>query len=171
MDILVLSDSHGRREKIEEAINRQIKKPDAIIFLGDGLRDIVYAEIGNIPIYRVSGNCDMGGFFSDNGEVSERVAELCGKRIFMTHGHKYGVKSTFTPLLNEATSREADIVLFGHTHEKCEGMIDNENELGIRIKKPLYIMNPGSIGSYPYDFGVISIDRGGRVLLSHGSLA
>ena len=51
MNILVISDSHGRRERIEEAVERQIKKPDAIIFLGDGLRDITRAEIGDIPIY------------------------------------------------------------------------------------------------------------------------
>lgn len=171
MDILVISDSHGRRENIEEAINRQIKKPDAIIFLGDGLRDMTYAQTGDIPVYRVSGNCDMGGFFSDNEVPTEQTVELGGKRIFFTHGHRYGVKSTLTPLISESATRDADIVLYGHTHEGFERELTGDNEYGIRLKKPLYIMNPGSIGSYPYYFGAISIDRDGRVLLSHGSLA
>lgn len=171
MDILVISDSHGRRENIEEAISRQIKKPDAIIFLGDGLRDMTYAQTGDIPIYQVSGNCDMGGFFSDNEVLTEQTVELGGKRIFFTHGHRYGVKSTLTPLISEAATRDADIVLYGHTHEGFERELMGDSEYGIRLKKPLYIMNPGSIGSYPYYFGAISIDRDGRVLLSHGSLA
>ncbi len=171
MDILVISDSHGRREKIEEAIERQIQKPAAVIFLGDGLRDMMYADTGDIPIYRVSGNCDMGGLFSDNGVLTEQTVEICAKRIFMTHGHRYGVKSALTPLISEAVKREADIVLFGHTHEGFEMELCEGNDYGIKTKKPLYIMNPGSIGSYPYYFGVISIDREGRVLLSHGSLA
>ena len=171
MEILVLSDSHGRQNKIEEAVRVQIKKPDAVIFLGDGQRDIEYADIGDIPLYRISGNCDFGGMFGSDNAMETQTVEIGGKRIFITHGHRFGVKSTLTPLLSEAVSRDADIVLFGHTHEKCEGLLTDDNELGLKIKKPLYIMNPGSIGSYPYDFGVITIDREGRVLLSHGSLA
>ena len=64
MDILVFSDSHGREGRIKEAIDRQIKKPDAIIFLGDGLRDIGNIEADGIPILSVSGNCDIGSMFS-----------------------------------------------------------------------------------------------------------
>ena len=40
MNILVFSDSHGRGSRMLEALARQIKKPDAVIFLGDGLRDL-----------------------------------------------------------------------------------------------------------------------------------
>jgi len=83
MNILVISDSHGRRERIEEALARQIKKPDAIIFLGDGLRDITSAEIGDIPVYAVSGNCDMGGMFCDNAPT-EQCLILGEKKIFFT---------------------------------------------------------------------------------------
>jgi predicted phosphodiesterase len=61
-------------------------------------------------------------------------------------------------------------VLYGHTHEKLACEMTTDNDYGIKLKKPLYVMNPGSIGSYPYPFGVITVDREGRVLLSHGSL-
>ena len=169
MEILVFSDSHGRRAKIEEAVARQIKKPDAIIFLGDGLRDISDAEIGDIPVYAVRGNCDTMSMFSMDAP-DEQCLILGGKRILFTHGHRYGVKSTLTPLINEAARRRADIVLYGHTHEGYERELSAENEYGIKLEGPLYIMNPGSIGAYPYYFGVITIDKSGRILLSHGSL-
>ena len=169
MVLLVFSDSHGRRGNIEEAVKRQIKKPNAIIFLGDGLRDMSDAEIGDIPVYEVKGNCDTMSLFL-NDAPDEQCLILGDKRIFFTHGHRYGVKSTLTPLISEAARREADIVLYGHTHEGYERELMTENEYGIRLKKPLYIMNPGSIGSHPYYFGVITIDKEGRVMLSHGSL-
>ncbi len=170
MDILVLSDSHGRRDKIEEAINRQIKKPDAVIFSGDGLRDIMNADTRELTVCAVSGNCDMGSFFAGENVPAEQNLILGGKRIFFTHGHKYGVKSTLTPLICEGASRGADIIIFGHTHIPFEKVLLPENEYGIKTDKPIHLFNPGSIGTYPYSFGVISIDREGRVLLSHGTL-
>ena len=167
MDILVFSDSHGHAEKIREAIDRQIKKPDAIIFLGDGLRDISYADIEDVPVYTVRGNCDTLVF---TYAPDDRCLELGGKRIFLTHGHRYGVKNTLSPLLSEAAARKADVVLYGHTHEGYERELSENNEYGLKLEKTLYIMNPGSIGSYPYIFGTIMIDKNGRVILSHGTL-
>lgn len=170
MNILVLSDSHSRRSMIEEAVARQIKKPDAIIFLGDGLRDIVSADIGDIPVYSVSGNCDAGSVFFDNNTPTEQNLILGDKRIFFTHGHKYGVKSTLSPLLFEGVKRGADIILFGHTHIPYEHVLGSDNDYGIKIDGGVYVMNPGSIGDYPYSFGNITIDKSGRVLLSHGTI-
>ncbi len=169
MEILVFSDSHGRRGKIEEAVARQIKKPDAVIFLGDGLRDMTDAEIGDIPIYAVRGNCDTMNMFTMDAP-DEQCLILGDKRIFFTHGNRYGVKSTLASLINEAVKRDADIVLYGHTHESYERELTSDNEYAIKLKKPLYIMNPGSISTSPYRFGVITVDREGRVLLSHGEL-
>lgn len=170
MNILVLSDSHSRRGMIEEAVLRQIKKPDAIIFLGDGLRDIISADIGDIPIYSVAGNCDAGSVFFDNSTPIEQNLVIGDKRIFFTHGHKYGVKSTLSPLLCDGVKRGADIILFGHTHMPFEKVITSDNDYGIKTDKDIYIMNPGSIGDYPYCFGNITIDKSGRVLLSHGTI-
>ena len=101
MEILVFSDSHGREGKIREAIERQIKKPDAIIFLGDGLRDMDRIETDGIPTLCVCGNCDVGSMFS-GGVPEQRCVILGDKRIFFTHGHRYCVKNTLIPLLSEA---------------------------------------------------------------------
>jgi putative phosphoesterase len=155
---------------IEEAIARQIKKPDAIIFLGDGLRDIVSADIGDIPVYSVAGNCDAGSVFFDSNTPTEQNLIIGDKRIFFTHGHKYGVKGTLSPLLCEGVKRGADIILFGHTHMPFERVLTPDNDHGIKTDKSVYIMNPGSMATYPYYFGVITIDKDGRILLSHGSL-
>ena len=43
MTYLILSDSHGRPDLVQEAIDRT--KPDGILFCGDGLRDLTYAEL------------------------------------------------------------------------------------------------------------------------------
>ena len=170
MELLVLSDSHGRRDRIEESVSLQIKKPDAVIFLGDGLKDIVSADIGDIPTYCVCGNCDTLNFFLDCNAPTEQNLILGEKRIFFTHGHKYGVKSALSPLICEGVARGADIILFGHTHIPFEKTLLQENEHGINTDKEIHVFNPGSIGEYPYSFGVITIDRCGGVLLSHGKL-
>lgn len=165
MDILVFSDSHGNTRNVMRALSNQIKKPDAIIFLGDGLGSMSYCDFENIPFYTVSGNCDVGYFgalFSDD----ERIIELGGKKIMMTHGHRYDVKSTLTRLVYTAAQREADIVLFGHTHLPIEKVLTPDVCEMPKLNKNLYIFNPGAIGAG--SFGVISISREGQVLLSHG---
>lgn len=169
MNVLVFSDSHGKQDNIREAMARQISPPDAVIFLGDGLRDVEEMDFGGAPIYSVCGNCD-GMMASLMGVPDEQLIVVGGKGIFITHGHKYHVKSVLTPLILRARELCADIVLFGHTHEGFEMTLGQDNDLGIELAKPLYLMNPGSIGSYPYYFGNIEISRDGEVLLSHGSL-
>lgn len=170
MNILVFSDSHGRADNLSEALRRQIQKPAAIIFLGDGICDLEVIESYGVPIYSVSGNCDsrFEAFFPN--VCDEQLITLCGKRIFITHGHKYHVKSVMSSLLVRAVKLSADIVLFGHTHQAFEMTLLCDNDLGIKTEKPMSVMNPGSIGEYPCCFGNIEIDKDGRVLLSHGRL-
>ena len=171
MNILVFSDSHGHGERIDAVIQTQIGKPDAIIFLGDGLRDIAYCDTGDIPIFAVQGNCDIYSYFRSGETEEELLFTLGGKRIFITHGHKYGVKSGIGYLISSAAKMGADIVLYGHTHDAFESVLNkDENDYGIKLDKPMYVMNPGSIGDYNASFGCINIDREGRVLTSHGKL-
>jgi len=170
MNILVVSDSHGRTSKIIEAFEAQIKKPDAVIFLGDGLRDLSYCNFGDIPIYAVSGNCDFFGFI-ENNYPDEIVTCIGGKRFLITHGHKYNVKSGLGALISSAVKLDVDIVLFGHTHTPVEIYLpEGECQFGVMLKKPIRLMNPGSIGGYEASFGTIEIDRASNVLTSLGNL-
>lgn len=171
MELLVFSDSHGRGSNMLEAFSRQIKRPDAIVFLGDGLRDLSYCEFGEIPIFAVCGNCDVFTFCGKGNADDEIVISLGGKRIMMTHGDRYGVKQSLAGLVMAAKERRADIVLFGHTHTPISKYISaGESEYGIIFEKPLYLFNPGSIGGYDKSFGCIAIKESGEVLLSHGEL-
>lgn len=169
MEFLVLSDSHGRTKNILEAISRQVRRPDGIIFLGDGLRDLMYCDI-DIPIYSVAGNCDTGSFYGGLCADTVRIIELAGKRVMLTHGHIYSVKSTLSRLIYAAADNDIDIVMFGHTHEPLEKRLDvGDIDMPI-LKKPLYLFNPGSVGGYDGDFGALTVNNRGEILLSHGRL-
>lgn len=167
MRIVVISDTHGRREAVREVIERQ-GAYDALLFLGDGLRDI---DEGTAGLVAVRGNCD--GFFGADAPV-EQLLTLDGVRIFMTHGHVYSVKSGTERLLSHAHALGADIAIFGHTHVPLERYVPAGTVLpdGMLTERATYLFNPGSLGA-PRDgkpsFGVIEI-RGGKSLLSHGEL-
>ena len=57
------------------------------------------------------GNCDRG----ETGEA-ERLLELDGVRILLTHGYGYSVKSSLLPLRRRALELDVQLVLYGHTH-------------------------------------------------------
>ena len=172
MTLLVLSDSHGRPDHVEEAIRRV--RPDGILFAGDGLRDLT--RVGDLPcpLWAVSGNCDWSPTWIANGRAPEaRDEELItveGIRILLIHGHKYGVKGNLLPATYRAMEREADVLVFGHTHTPVElHLLPHDERSLVPVQKPLTLFNPGSIGSTEASFGTITI-RGGQVLCGHGSL-
>ncbi len=130
MKILVISDTHGDINKAEEAIKAN-KGVDLIIHLGDYFRDAQKLSdmFPNIPIEYIYGNSD----FMIDDVPAEKLLKVCGKRIFLTHGHRYSVKWDYEKLYRKAEEQHADILLFGHTH------------IPDLIKKDkFYILNPGS---------------------------
>ena len=132
MRVLVCSDSHGQKYNIREAFDKE--RPDAIFFLGDGLRDMDIIEPSpRVAVVCVKGNCDL------YEEDSVRCINLENKKLLLTHGHYSGVKQGLWKLDLLAREKEADIILYGHTHQVAEDRIENR----------LYIC-PGSIrqGSY-----------------------
>ena len=130
MKILVFSDSHGDRKVLLRAVSDE--SPDWILHLGDHASDCadVRRAYPQIPLRALRGNCDRT---DGEPETDEFVVE--GKRIFMTHGHLYGVKYRMGDLINNAMLRGADVLLFGHTHRQ---VLDERDGLTI--------LNPGSIG-------------------------
>ena len=145
--LLVLSDSHGGRDAIERILKAESKNIDALIFLGDGLRDLELAltKYPRLRAYSVAGNCDYGAL-----EPTDGLAAFDGVVIFYTHGHMYGVKYDLDTLADAAAARGADVALFGHTHRR---------ELVRGVGTAATVFNPGSLrdgGSY----GVITIENG-----------
>lgn len=151
MRLGIISDSHGVESVIKEGI-LQMGKIDLVFFAGDGIKDAekVSKELG-IEMIAVSGNCDYSSV-----EPTEKILETGSKRILLTHGHRYDVKHRLSKLYYRAKEIEADIVIFGHTHEP-----QNFVERGVLF------FNPGSItiprGRNPRTFGIINIEEDGRV--------
>ena len=188
MKCLVFSDSHGETAYIRRAIMKN-KDAEAIFFLGDGLYDIDEAVSRDFSgaLFKVKGNCDYGYSAYDSSVKKTDEIVLYGKRIVFTHGDLYNVKSTTQDLSTLAIIRNADIVLFGHTHTKAEIYVPAESEeyklakshlleKGLldssHIEKPYYLFNPGSISyrSGIPTFGILTIEENSAPLFSHGSL-
>lgn len=150
MKIMVISDTHGDTNKAEEAIKKN-KGINLIIHLGDYFRDA--QKLSNmfpeIPIEYIYGNSD----FMIEDVPAEKVLEIDGKRIFITHGHRYSVKWDYDKLYKKAEEMKVDLLLFGHTH------------IADLIRKESYcVLNPGSI-SDPRDdsnesYAIIDIESG-----------
>jgi putative phosphoesterase len=172
MELLIFSDSHGHSEEMREAMSRQTGKIESVIFLGDGLRDVCFPEFSRQPLYAVKGNCDFS--FGSGFAYDELTVEIGGKTVMMTHGAAYGVKGGTDALIRAALQKNADIVLFGHTHRPYYRVFRaGEDLFGQMLKRDLHVFNPGSIG-YDGDgngksFGVLLI-QGKTVLLSHGRI-
>jgi len=117
-----------------------------ILHLGDNDRDCgaVEWEFPEIPLRSVRGNCDRS---SSGLDVDEFV--LGGKRFFMTHGHLYGVKTGFSSIINSASCRGADVLLFGHTHISYYSVYEG-----------ISIVNPGSIGMGGKTYAVLELRNG-----------
>ena len=168
--LLVISDSHGRADRVRELASRH-KDVEAILFLGDGIRDLELIDsVATRAVCAVRGNCDMFSLFSvEKNEFPEERSLVFGEsHILMMHGHTRGVKGGLDNALSYAYSRGADILLFGHTHMPFEKYFPEGSVIGgITLERPMYAFNPGSLGES--SFGYIEI-RGKDILLSHGRL-
>ena len=172
MELLIVSDSHGRVENIQSALERQIKAPDAILFLGDGARDLDRLFLVDTPLWAVRGNCDWAS--SDYADRTERLLYFEGHTILLCHGHEWGVKGGLGALAMHAVEIGADIVLFGHTHKPTLQTLAAGEQIGkTTLSRPLYLFNPGSIGynehGEGYSFGTLTLS-GELVLFGHGRL-
>jgi uncharacterized protein len=126
MKVLIISDSHGWEEQVEQIIDRHRNEVDYFIHCGDSeLQPSAKALEG---VHTVAGNCDLDSF------PEEIIIELQGKRFYITHGHLYNVNYSLMNLMYRSEEVNADIVCYGHSHvPACE-----------KVDDVLYI-NPGSI--------------------------
>ena len=105
--IIAFSDSHSAPlpQKLLDVAN----EADKVFFLGDGtsaLGDLLFHK----GLEAVDGNCDRPAF------GDEKVIELDGVKILLTHGHKYSVKRDLLQLALRANELNCKAVFYGHTH-------------------------------------------------------
>lgn len=142
MKVLVMSDSHGKKKLVQEIITENLDAK-LIIHLGDGERDMEYAQFLNTDaqIISVCGNCDMASCLAiDCVRLVEEYTFYC------THGHNSQVKLGTAKLLKTAQKYNADIVLYGHTHRPVNNLTNG-----------VLLFNPGSVKDGVY--GLIDIDN------------
>lgn len=138
MKVLVMSDTHGNANRAFAAY--ALSEPvDIVIHLGDGCADAdLLRETVDVPVINIAGNCDTG-----SKAPRERLWECEGKRILLTHGDAYQVKSGLARLRQRAEEIGADAVLFGHTHQ---GMLEKHS--GLLLINPGPLTNSSNHRSY-----------------------
>ena len=114
MKILVLSDSHSALSFMRRAID--LIKPDAVVHLGDYYDDAqaMAEENPGVRFHMVPGNCDRYRMLRPEPEVL--CYDVCGVRLYMTHGHNHHVKQTLVRLLADARASGAAAAQIGRAH-------------------------------------------------------
>lgn len=145
MIFFVFSDSHGIFLPVKQALERRRGSYDAVFFLGDGAGDLspLSSVLGVTPLLAVRGNCDS----LDADAPLERIVEFAGEKLFLCHGHRYGVKSGTDVLKTVSAAKGCRIALFGHTHQPL-----------CRSDGGVLLCNPGSAASG--SFGILELSSG-----------
>lgn len=136
MRILIVSDTHRSNALYLQLVKKHAPL-DMVIHCGDveGSEYTIESAV-QCPVHIVAGNND---FFSGLKQEDEF---MIGKyKVMLTHGHHYYISMGNELLKDEAKSRGADIVMYGHTHrpviEQGDGIV---------------AINPGSL-TYPRQEG------------------
>ena len=112
MRIGIMSDSHGNTMAIDAAV-QLAGAVDLWLHAGDCIQDAEYLQLAaDTEVALVAGNCDWPG----SSAPQERIVAAGGHRIFLTHGHVYGVRYDTEALQEAAGEQGADIAVYGHTH-------------------------------------------------------
>lgn len=107
--LIVMSDSHGDRQVVENIKSHYLGKVDAIFHNGDSELESKDSIWNGISVVR--GNCDY-----DSGYEDSRVTRFPNLTIAQTHGHLYHINFMWDRLDLFAQEAEADICLYGHLH-------------------------------------------------------
>lgn len=143
MKAVVLSDSHRNFSSIQDILEQE-KDAQLIIHAGDvqsDVDDILEAYPRTACAY-VRGNND----FAVLNVPYDRFFSLGDTKIFLTHGHRYGVKQDLFRLFARARELGADICIFGHTHTAYCQQTDG-----------IWMLNPGSTWR---SYAVIQMENG-----------
>jgi putative phosphoesterase len=126
MKLLITGDIHGRNDVLQKVLKKE-KTFDLHLNTGDIGLDV--ATIEAAKMIAVKGNND---FYLDL--PTERLIEFQGLKILLTHGHLQNVKYGLNELILMAKEMDADICIFGHTHDPFYRRMDN-----------IIFINPGAL--------------------------
>ena len=135
MKVLICSDSHGRLDYFQQVMD--LEQPEIVIFAGDHSTDAIDMSL----VYRdvlfaiVKGNTDMDDY--ESRETA--IFDLMGKKVLLTHGHLFSVKTTLEELEKKAHLQKAEICVFGHTHKEF-----------MAEKNGVVFVNPGALQDKKY---------------------
>lgn len=136
MKVGVLSDSHlGIGDKpgpVQRIIERCFTDCSAILHAGDltHLDHFLYIIPKSVRFYAVVGNMDDS--HTSDQLPTKRIVTLAGTKIGLIHG--YGAPSSvFRNVKNEFAGENVDMIVFGHSHQPCNRVIDG-----------VLMFNPGS---------------------------
>lgn len=132
----VVSDIHGDYQTLA-ALVRRLQPLDLLIHAGDGATEIerLSRYFPALLIRAVIGNCDFPAFLG-SPYPKEIFFSLAGWKIFLTHGHLYGVKANLGRIRAHGRRLGADLIIFGHTHLP---LYEKEGDVTL--------FNPGSLSS------------------------
>ena len=129
--LTVISDSHGARSNLSRLAGDCLVS-DKIVFLGDGLSDLIELFEFEDKIVKVAGNCD---FLS--GTTKRATFYMEGVKFLAVHGDEFGVKTSLVRLKEYAKSIGVSVVLYGHTHIA-----------GVKEEDGITFINPGTLSGY-----------------------
>ncbi|MDX9690987.1 MAG: metallophosphoesterase family protein [Acholeplasmataceae bacterium] len=145
MKILITSDVHGNVEALKKVVSMH-KDIDYHINAGDMCLDEKHFE--QFTIISVKGNNDFRSLYP-----YERILNLGGLIVYLTHGHQEHVKMGLERLKLKAKLHHANLCIFGHTHQRY-----------LMVEENILFVNPGALGdnqSYAiYEDGQITFMRG-----------
>lgn len=129
MRLLVVSDSHGNSQILDELISKYHEQVDAFVHCGDS--ELTSSNLVWSMMDTVAGNCDYDPAFPQT--IVKRDYDY---PYLMVHGHRHDVRWTLDQLASLAKQEQVKFVFYGHTH-----ILDFAEQDGI------YFINPGSIKS------------------------
>ncbi len=138
----------GDRDKADLAAVLMHKRAEHLTVLTDRFLPDTAAGVGslmhNIPFYALRGNCDFSG-------LPEVIFQAGNFNVLALHGDRFFVKSDLSYLRRYAENKNADIVLYGHSHIPSIDWLDGR-----------LFVNPGSLcrprDGYKPTYCVIDID-------------
>ncbi|AQS53327.1 hypothetical protein BW727_100935 [Jeotgalibaca dankookensis] len=127
MQLLLVSDSHGDSQILDELVEKYVEEVDAFVHCGDSELSSAY-PVWNI-VDTVAGNCDF-----DNGFQDVIVRRNLEYDYAIVHGHYHNIKWSLDPLKELAQEERVSMVFYGHSHV-----------LKFDYTEGVFFINPGSI--------------------------